>query len=791
MNRTSKLLRYAGTILIAVLMAGSVTMTVMQAFSLPVTWLQAYLPALIAALACTLAAFSTATALIMLGALLAAAVAMVLLRLPAYQSLIALADALISPESGGIQSLAGHQATMSAILAAMLSALDYALVFSRRRSETGAAVVVAVAAVIVANAVSRSASLVLALPALAGGAAAYAQTTELQRDTGFFRAILPVALATALAFLLVPSGRLTWRPLEDAANRVRNAFEDYFSFTQERIAFSINEAGYDHAGEVNGQVVPMLGGPAHLDEREVMRVETEVPVLLRGAIRRTYTGYSWTDDLEKARYLFYDLTRRGVRDRTFDVGRLSGLDGAEAFQPRRVSVEMLRDGTSTLFVPNRLTDFSLTLETASYFNSVGEVFIARNVEPGDHYTARADVLADRTMLRRVLEDAAQREDPAFEEAQGMYTGLPNSIDPDVYALTYSLTNGMTSPYDEIQAILFYLQNNCAYTLDVDYPPRDRDFVSYFLLDSREGYCSYFASAMAVMCRIVGIPARYVEGYYASPDGTGAAILTGKDAHAWVEVYFRGFGWMEFDPTAAARQNRGDGDTDPGTPDSGDAPEETPQPDLAPDASPEPTPEPTPEPEGGSLESPTLPPEATPTPPPFPEDAPTPEPDMPDWQNERDDSEHPDRNLTWLWLLLGGLMLLLMLLIAFLLVRRRLEKTNPVRMAAAEKDGVRAAMILYRSILTLLQQLGQAPLSGETPEAFAERIAKNGLENADFTAFSHAVAMNRYAGRKVDKDMLVSGARAYHGFEKKLGRVERIRFAARRLFSGLGDFEAIP
>ena len=56
------------------------------------------------------------------------------------------------------------------------------------------------------------------------------------------------------------------------------------------------------------------------------------------------------------------------------------------------------------------------------------------------------------------------------------------------------------------AIRDWLAENCRYTLEVDYPPAERDFVSYFLLDSREGYCSYFASAMAVLCRAAGLPA---------------------------------------------------------------------------------------------------------------------------------------------------------------------------------------------------------------------------------------------------------------------------------------------
>jgi len=256
------------------------------------------------------------------------------------------------------------------------------------------------------------------------------------------------------------------------------------------------------------------------------------------------------------------------------------------------------------------------------------------------------------------------------------------------------------------------------------------------------------------------------------------VLTGEDAHAWVEVYFSGLGWVEFDPTTAAREN-GDGQEN--------ADDERPEEDLIPD---EPTPSPSP--------TPTINPEnddpfADPTPSPTPETdpfaEPEPTPEIPDWENEDDEESEKDRD--WLKFVLLGLILLLILLIIALLIRRRLQKTDPVRLASAEEDSRRAALILYRSILTLLAQMGHVPLSGETPAVFAARIAANGLENEAFVRFARAVALMQYADRAPDREVLDDGLRAYAAFVKKLGRFERIRFAVRRVFGGLGDFEVIP
>ena len=80
-------------------------------------------------------------------------------------------------------------------------------------------------------------------------------------------------------------------------------------------------------------------------------------------------------------------------------------------------------------------------------------------------------------------------------------------------------------------------------------PEGADFVEHFL-ESGKGYCTYFASAMAVMSRGIGVPSRFVIGYGLVRDGKNYAAYT-DNAHAWVECYFRGVGWVPFDPTAGS------------------------------------------------------------------------------------------------------------------------------------------------------------------------------------------------------------------------------------------------
>ncbi|HBM80181.1 MAG TPA: hypothetical protein DD426_04985, partial [Clostridiaceae bacterium] len=80
-----------------------------------------------------------------------------------------------------------------------------------------------------------------------------------------------------------------------------------------------------------------------------------------------------------------------------------------------------------------------------------------------------------------------------------------------------------------------------------------DFVDYFLFDEKKGYCTYHASAMAVMSRMAGIPSRYVEGFAISESDKGSDGIykvPAYRAHAWVELYFDGYGWVRFEPTSS-------------------------------------------------------------------------------------------------------------------------------------------------------------------------------------------------------------------------------------------------
>ncbi|MBI5958294.1 MAG: transglutaminase domain-containing protein [Chloroflexi bacterium] len=111
--------------------------------------------------------------------------------------------------------------------------------------------------------------------------------------------------------------------------------------------------------------------------------------------------------------------------------------------------------------------------------------------------------------------------------------------------------GANNPYDKAKAIERWLRINIQYNESIPTPPSNIDPVEWFLFDARQGYCNYYASAMILMLRSQGVPTRMAAGFAqgAWDETREAYLVRERDAHTWVEVYFPGYGWVEFEPTA--------------------------------------------------------------------------------------------------------------------------------------------------------------------------------------------------------------------------------------------------
>jgi len=138
-----------------------------------------------------------------------------------------------------------------------------------------------------------------------------------------------------------------------------------------------------------------------------------------------------------------------------------------------------------------------------------------------------------------------------EQIREQYLALPQSVAERVHQLAREIVAAKPNQYDKAKAIENYLRTY-PYDLEVSAAPEDQDVADYFLFDLKRGYCDYYATAMVVLARSSGIPARFVSGYspgyYDAPNAR--YVVRELNAHSWVEIYFPEIGWVEFEPTAS-------------------------------------------------------------------------------------------------------------------------------------------------------------------------------------------------------------------------------------------------
>jgi protein-glutamine gamma-glutamyltransferase len=205
------------------------------------------------------------------------------------------------------------------------------------------------------------------------------------------------------------------------------------------------------------------------------------------------------------------------------LGGFSGENPTAGYNARRTY--LFRDFTGSLFNP------------------------FRNYAPVRYYGYSRLPVLNTVKLR-----AASGDYP--EEIRSVYLQLP-VLDARIPQLAKGVAAKGRTPYDKAVAIETFLRSRFTYTLDLSGKPGD-DPLPHFLFETHAGHCEYFASAMTIMLRTLGIPSREVNGFLPGEfnDLAGDYIVRASDAHSWVEVYFPSTGWVTFDPTPAATENFG-------------------------------------------------------------------------------------------------------------------------------------------------------------------------------------------------------------------------------------------
>ncbi len=306
-------------------------------------------------------------------------------------------------------------------------------------------------------------------------------------------------------------------------------------------------------------------GPETESDTILMRVRAEHGSYWRGATFDTYTGSGWRSTLN-AGMRVGPSPSRGFPSSMFDPRMRRSAD----VMVPRTELNETPGPTHTLrqFVrlegAGRFTDLYGAAEPRVYRLMLGTDF-------GPSVTASADEAGRVTLSRwiastyyEVESDVVEWSPDALREASAdvpamiaaTYTALPDApAMARIRDLARQVTRNATTAYDRVEALKAYLSRTCVYNLKAEALPADgSDMVARFVFETREGECKLFGSALAIMCRAVGIPARVASGFLGGEfDAEDQQYLVReRDKHLWTEVYFAGFGWIAFDATTDAR-----------------------------------------------------------------------------------------------------------------------------------------------------------------------------------------------------------------------------------------------
>ena len=274
-------------------------------------------------------------------------------------------------------------------------------------------------------------------------------------------------------------------------------------------------------------------GPVWKDKERVdFVIFSSQPSYWRIKVYDTYTSQGWTN-----RPVVDNLLAKGVPWEYADI--------------------TIGDETITYTVTTNIkTDALLT--AGNYVSSDTSVLVGvsdedviavktpRVLSPGEQYTVTSRIAAPSSNdLSLVGEDY-----PA--SIANEYTRLPANFPNEIELLSKDITSDAKTPYQKVTAIDDYL-SQFPYSQEIESPPEGADGVQYFLYNQKSGFCLYFASAMVVMLRSVDVPSRLAIGYVPGEFGEneGEYILRNKHYHAWPQVYFTGYGWVDIEATPSS------------------------------------------------------------------------------------------------------------------------------------------------------------------------------------------------------------------------------------------------
>ena len=279
------------------------------------------------------------------------------------------------------------------------------------------------------------------------------------------------------------------------------------------------------------------------DNTLVMRVKASRPDFWRGQSFDRWDGRTWTqtDDTPTPTRGEAPLHLRGApEDREAGI-RDAGTDFVQTFFVEQNGPNLI----FAAYAPDRVYFSDRTV----FELDDGTVRTAVQMPEGAVYTVVSRRAPVTERLLRESDSLGGRLSPALQER---YTQLPDTVPQRVLDLAAEVTKTAPTTYDKLRALEGWMAANTSYTLDIPRLPPGADAVDQYLFVDQQGFCEQIGSALVVMLRSLGVPARLAVGFTPGERNpfTGLFEVRAKNAHAWAEVWFPGIGWQGFDPTAS-------------------------------------------------------------------------------------------------------------------------------------------------------------------------------------------------------------------------------------------------
>lgn len=337
-----------------------------------------------------------------------------------------------------------------------------------------------------------------------------------------FEVIIYSLIISLIVFFLPQhyKGKYTEETLDKLINPFSRNLDDSIGKAKQG-SYGLSVSGYNDSDKT-------LGGPLVLNSELALQVKGEKAYYLRGSMKEIYTGRSWISG-ERNYEVKSDISdsdlNRFIKN---ELGEYPGMDKIT------ITITPEKLVTNTLFVPNYVSKVSAAKGDV-YYESRGNTFI----NSGKVTKPYSIEFYDPDRVDEYLNAAFQRRDIEVDRVKSeAYLQVPEDVSLRTVELVYNIVRDYETNFEKVEAIRNYLSKNFPYSLEVSPVPPDKEFLDFFLFTEKKGYCTYFATAMTIMSRIAGIPARYVEGFKMPQNSEGGTFnVANEQAHAWSEVLY--------------------------------------------------------------------------------------------------------------------------------------------------------------------------------------------------------------------------------------------------------------